>query len=252
MSMISLCLLLSGPAAADPTGPEIARQIAENSAGYGDMVASVEMVLTTDKGKESRRALKLSMLERPEADAGDYTLLVFESPADVSGTALLSHPGVGQADKQWLYLPALKRSQRISGGGQSGAFVGSEFAYEDITGATVDKHSWTLETTEPCGEGSCYRLRTEPGYEGSGYSHRLVWVTTDDLLPRKIEFYDHSGDLLKTLTYGDYQQHDGAHWRAGTWEMVNHQTGRATTLRCEEMDFGSGLKDADFAPSVLR
>jgi len=251
--MSSLLLLLLTPAIADD-GEDIVRKLAAQSAGYQDMVAEIEMVLTSNKGKESRRELQLSMLERPAEEEGDLSLLIFGAPADVSGTTLLSHPGAGKSDtdQQWLYLPALKRSQRIAGGGKAGSFAGSEFAYEDITGAEVGKHTWTLLDTEPCGQSTCHKLKTEPTYSGSGYDHRLVWVDADTLLPQTIEFYDKKGRHAKTLTYSGYQEYDGGHWRATTWAMVNHQSGRGTTLQFKDMTFGSGLGEADFSPDVLK
>ena len=45
-------------------------------------------------------------------------------------------------DDQWLYLPALKRVKRISSDNRSGAFVGSEFAYEDLSSQEIEKYTY--------------------------------------------------------------------------------------------------------------
>ena len=248
--MLFLTALTFPSTARAEDGASIASQMAANGAGYHDMVATVQMEMTNDRGKTATRVMKLSTLERPAQD-GDFSLLVFESPADVSGTALLSQPGV-TGDKQWLYLPALKRSQRISGGNRTGAFVGSEFTYEDVSGAAIGKHTWTLQGEQPCGTATCFVLKTVPAYDGSGYAHRMVWVDKEGLRPQKIEFYDRQGTHLKTLTYTDYEHIDGKHWRARTWSMQNQQTGRSTTLRFQQLALATGLGEDDFAPAVLR
>jgi hypothetical protein len=103
--LVLLGASLASPGAAQQTasspdarGEAIARQLFERNLGYGDVSAELELVLRSERGEESRRALRLRMLERREEDRGDLSLLLFDSPADVRGTALLSHAGVLQGD----------------------------------------------------------------------------------------------------------------------------------------------------------
>ena len=91
----------------------------------------------TKQGQESRRQLRVQVLE--VSDDGDKSLFVFDEPRDVQGTAFLIHAHREDADDQWLYLPALKRVKRISSANRSGSFMGSEFAYEDMTAQEVEK-----------------------------------------------------------------------------------------------------------------
>ena len=76
-------------------------------------------------------------------DDGDKSLMVFDEPRDVKGTALLTHAHKQEADDQWLYLPALKRVKRISSSNRSGSFMGSEFSYEDLTTKHTQPVSYT-------------------------------------------------------------------------------------------------------------
>jgi outer membrane lipoprotein-sorting protein len=250
MILAALCIPLT--AAADQKRDDIARKLASKSAGYGDSTASIEMVLV-DGSRETRRSMRLQVLERPAADEGDFSLLVFDSPNDVRGTALLSHAGAGDAaDQQWLYLPATRRARRVAGGSRSAAFLGSEFAFEDITGVELGKHTWTLRGEEACGKAVCYRLETRPRYSDSGYLKREVWLDKTELRPVKIDFYDRKGALLKTLTYGDYKKYGGKYWRAHTWSMANKKTGRSTVLRFGSYAFKTGLDADDFSKTALQ
>jgi hypothetical protein len=97
------------------------------------------MVLVSRDGKERIREMELSALASGD---GERTLLVFRSPRDLSGTALLSHSRGDGDDDQWLYLPSMKRVKRIAGAKQSGSFMGSEFAYEDISSQEVDNFTY--------------------------------------------------------------------------------------------------------------
>ena len=63
-------------------------------------------------------------------------------PSRCPGHGLLVHAHRDGADEQWIYLPALRRVRRINSANQSGSFMGSEFAYEDLTPPEVEKFTY--------------------------------------------------------------------------------------------------------------
>ena len=115
---------------AEEAGLRIATEARERQKGFGNFTANLTMILRNKKGRESRRELRLKVIE-VEGD-GERTMFAFERPRDVRGTAFLVHAHKDEPDDQWLYLPALKRVKRISSSKQSGSFMGSEFSYEDL------------------------------------------------------------------------------------------------------------------------
>ena len=125
---------------AEQRGYEIASEADKRDTGWRDSSANIIMTLRNKQGEESVRENRVRTLEM-EKD-GDKSIIVFDSPADVKGTAFLSHTHVKKADDQWLYLPALKRIKRISSSNKSGPFMGSEFAYEDISSQELEKYSY--------------------------------------------------------------------------------------------------------------
>lgn len=250
------CLLLATPPAlsqdAAQKGFDIAAKSDRSDRGFGDSTVTLSMVLKNAAGAESTRSMAMTTLELPDESIGDRSLVRFDSPADIEGTSLLSHAQIIDADDQWLFLPALKRVKRISSRNKSGPFVGSEFAFEDITGQELEKydHVWIRE--EACGGLTCDVVERKPRYENSGYTRQLVWIDQPDAQFRKIEFYDRKNDLLKTQTFEDYKLYDGKFWRAGQFRMENHQTGKSTILSFEEYTFSTGLSDRDFVKGVLK
>ncbi|MCY3732308.1 MAG: outer membrane lipoprotein-sorting protein, partial [Rhodospirillaceae bacterium] len=130
-------------------GLDIATEARERGRGFGNFTARQTMVLRNRQGQESRRELRVKVLE-VEGD-GDRSLFVFDEPRDVAGTALLIHAHREAADDQWLYLPALTRVKRISSSNRSGSFMGSEFAYEDMSVPEVEKFTYRYLREEPCG-----------------------------------------------------------------------------------------------------
>lgn len=231
-------------------GFSIAQEVENKDNGWGDSQALMQMVLLNKRGDSSQRELRIRSLE-VEGD-GDKSLTVFDQPRDVKGTALLSFSHAVEPDQQWLYLPALKRVKRISSANKSGPFMGSEFAFEDLTSFELEKYDYEYLRDESVNGQDCYVIKYVPKYEHSGYTYQEVWIDKAEYRVQKIDFYDRKRTLLKSLTYGDYQQFLTKYWRALTMSMENHQTGKSTTLTWRNYEFNVGLSDSDFTSSSLK
>jgi hypothetical protein len=250
--------LLTGQAAAqDETAAEKGRRIAEETRDSGDGFGSVrsegEMILRDRSGGASERRFRNLGLEGAHSDQGK-TLLIFEYPPDIAGTALLTHSQVGRDDDQWIFLPALKRVKRISSSNKSGSFVGSEFSYEDMRAPVLEDYDYLWLRDESCPnapEIQCWVIERKPDDPDSGYTRIINWIGQDEYRVWQSEFYDRKNAKLKTLNVSDYQQYEGRFWRAGWMEMVNHQNGKSTELRWTSFDFGVPLDDTDFTTRAL-
>lgn len=232
-------------------GFEIAARSDRSDRGFGDSEAEMTMVLRNAAGQESTRSMRFTTLEVPDESVGDKSLILFSTPRDIEGTALLSHAKMLDPDDQWLYLPALKRVKRISSRNKSGPFVGSEFAFEDFTASELNKFTYKYLREEACGELQCDVVERFPRYENSGYTKQISWVDTTDYQIRKIEFYDRRDSLLKELRFEDYRKYADAYWRSHRLVMKNMQTKKSTDLVYGEYKFGVGLADNDFVKGRL-
>ncbi len=230
-------------------GLAIARESERRDTGWGDYETTATMILRNSHGDESTRELRIRYLE--QEDDGDKSLVVFDRPNDVKGTALVTFTHKTEPDDQWLYLPALKRVKRISSGNKSGPFMGSEFAYEDLSSQEIEKHTYTYLRDEALDGLLCFVIERVPVDPESGYTREVVWIDQDEYRIQKVDFYDRKNALLKTLTVKGYKQYLGKYWRAGELNMVNHQTGKSTELLWTNTDFGKGFTDRDFDRNSL-
>ncbi|WJW75115.1 outer membrane lipoprotein-sorting protein [Thiohalobacter sp. IOR34] len=250
--LLPLCLLSTALAAetAEEKGLAIAEEMDRRDTGWGDQTARMEMILRNRRGDESRRQIRVRTLE-VEND-GDKSLTIFDHPRDVKGTAFLSYTHALKPDEQWLYLPALKRVKRIASRNKSGPFMGSEFAYEDMTSQEVPKYSYRFLREEEVGGRKTLVIERYPQYEYSGYTRQVVWIDSGMYRPVKVEFYDRKDSLLKTLTLSGYHRYLDRYWRPDEMHMINHQTGKQTTLRWSDYRFRTGLTSRDFDKNSLK
>ena len=247
---ISFAAPVTANAPADK-GFEIAARSDRSDVGFGDSRVELQMILRNAAGQESTRSLKIATLEKPDESVGDKSLVLFDTPRDIEGTALLSHARILEPDDQWLFLPALKRVKRIASSNKSGPFVGSEFAFEDFTAIELNKFDYRYLGTEACGALQCDVLERLPKYENSGYSKQVSYVDQQVFQIRKVEFYDRRGDLLKVLELDDYRQYDNGVWRAHRLTMENLQTNKRTDLVYQDYAFDVGISDRDFVKGRL-
>jgi len=254
-SLLLLCCYSPLQAIELPTDPaEKGRTIAEEGnrldTGWHDMTGEMHMSLHNKQGQNSTRAMKMKSFEI--LDDGDKSLIIFNDPRDVKGTAFLSFTHSTQADDQWLYLPALKRVKRISSKNKSGPFMGSEFAYEDMTSQEPDRYTYKWLRDEKLGEHDCFVVERYPTYKHSGYTRQIVWVDKTMWQPRQVEYYDRKNSLLKILTFLGYQQYIDQFWRADVLEMKNQQNGKSTDLTWTNYQFKTGLTERDFDRNSLK
>ena len=253
LSIVVLSIALaSGAYAESPEekGFAIAREVDSRDRGWKDQRANLVMTLRNRQGQESRRELRISTLEVD--DDGDKSLTVFDTPRDVKGTAFLSFTHATKPDDQWLYLPALKRVKRISSRNKSGSFMGSEFAYEDLSSQEIDKYRYKWLRDETLDGKMTMVVEYYPAYENSGYTRQVVWIDSEIMQIVRTEFYDRKNALLKTLMIGDYRRYADRFWRADVMRMENNQTGKSTEIQWSDYQFGTGLSDRDFNKNALK
>jgi hypothetical protein len=235
---------------ANAAGLAIFAEADRRASGYGDLAVDLQMTLRDKRGSESRRALRIRQLEM--ADTGDRLLVVFDSPKDIRGTALLSYSYKVAADDQWLWLPAVKRVKKITSRNRSGPFLSSEFAFEDLALQEVEKFTYRLVESGSDEQGEFYLVERIPIDDYSGYSRQLVRLDREELRIQRIDYFDRRERPLKSLTISGYQRFEEQFWKPGVMLMENLQTGRSTELTWQDYRFGLGLDaERDFSTNAL-
>lgn len=231
-------------------GLEIAREADRRADGFGDFTASMEMILKNKQGDTSTRYIRVLGLEVP--GDGDKGLSIFDEPADVRGTAMLTYSHKTEPDDQWLYMPALKRVKRIASNNKSGPYMGSEFAYEDLGSQEVEKYTYKYLHDATLSGISCFVIERYPVDQNSGYTRQVVWLDKEEYRALKIDFYDRKDALLKTLVNSGFKKYLVRHWRPDEMIMENHQTGKSTRILWKDYRFRTGLSDKDFQVDDLK
>jgi len=237
------------PVDAAAAGRRIAEEMKRRDAGFGDSLSEATMVLIDRAGGEVRRQFRFSILE-DVADA-PRSLIVFREPRDIAGTALLAHAHRDRDEDQWLHLPALRRTKRIAVRGRTGAFVGSEFSYEDLVPWALERWTYVHRRDEAFDGRPCHVVEMRPVYADSGYRRQEAWIDQERFQPVRIDSFDLQDRPLKSLRLDDWKRYLDRHWRPQRLRMSNAQSGAATTIDLSPYVFRSGLTAADFTDAAM-
>ncbi len=211
---------------------------------------TMTMELVDKRGKTLTRQIELW------AKSDEKMLIKFLAPADVKGTAFLALKQPDGSDAMKLYLPALKKVRRIAGSQKKGAFMGSDFTYDDIANLgslDVNDYTHTLLREEAGEEGTVYVVEStpKPGVDSS-YEKLIVWVPEATYVPVRIEFYK-KGKLYKVLTTDRIQPFaDGKYLIPTRLVMENVQSKHKTVLTLSGLEVDTEIPEAVFTERFMK
>ncbi len=173
------------------------------------------------------------------------------APADVAGTAFLVLDKRNGPPEQYIYLPRLDRTRRITGRDRRQPFLGSDFTYFDLRRVEPEQATHRRLPDDKIANDPVYVVESTPKAALRGaYSRVETWVRKSDYLPLRTRFYDLKGKLAKTLYARRVQMQDGKPFVKEA-RMQTHETGHATLLVIETAERRAALPDTAFTPTAL-
>ena len=221
---------------------------------WTDRQQRMRFVIVGTSGGERRR--ELSVYERRYPEDEIKSVVFFHAPAEVKGTALLAFTHKRRQGEQWLYLPALARVRVISGSARREKFVGTDLTYHDID-LIQEMTSWTEEdaTSKLLGDGdvggvAVHEIELRPQREDIGYKKIVLGLGREDLVPRRIEFFEDGDTPAKQIIQSDVRA-VGPIPVAHKIEVQTPAAKTSTTIEVSEVKFDQSLKDDLFTQRTL-
>jgi outer membrane lipoprotein-sorting protein len=233
--------------AAEPTADAIIENMLEQDPlGYGGAEARIAMVLVNDRKQENRR--KVVMLSRKDGDTRRI-FVRFQAPADVAGTSFLGIDENGSRT-QFLYLPSMGKSRRISGKQRNASFVGTDYSYADLDNRDIDDSTKKRLPDEKVGAQDCYVIEAMPSSKESAYGKVVLWIAKSTWLPMRIRFYDSAGAESKRLTVQEVKKAEGR-WVITESKIVDLKRQHTTVMKVTEIDIKGDIALEQFTERAL-
>ncbi len=253
LALVGLLAPASMAVGPDETDPKKIME-AVDAQPTGDRAKStMKMTITDASGSKRERVVQTQGMEFPGASK---QLILFEKPADVRNTGLLTvdYDDGSKVDDQWLYLPSLRKSTRISSSSRSGAFMGSDISFADMTGQSPDQYTYKMvqQSAQVSGE-DCWLIEARPATkktkDETGYVKSQVWVSKSKMLPLQAKHWVKEGKKIKQMKFASWKKVAGI-WFAHKLSARTLQNGKplsTTVLAFTRVSFDNpDVKDSDF------
>ncbi len=213
--------------------------------------------LDINDGKGNVRTRVTTMASRIFEDGTEKRVIVFVSPADVKGTAMLIFDHKTGSDDMWIHLPALRKTRKIVSTEKSKSFMGSEFSNSDLAVGDIDDFEYEIVTEEEFGGELCWKIRTTPKTDDiadeNGIAFKYMWVAKKDFIPRKTLFYDLDEEPYKEMVYSGIRMLDTENRKyfITHMEIKNLQNNRFSVMDMEEIKFNPSVPEEYFTTAFL-
>ena len=241
-ALIAIALLgVSSPAWGAPSADEI---IAKADAAGKAETSHIVMTQTIQTTGGSTRTFTI---ESWGAGGDDKSLMRFLDPAPSRGIGMLSLDG---GDNIWAYFPDSDDLRKIASSARNSSMEGSDFSYEDMSGATLGtKYTAGAVVEESIDGNACYRVDLTPTGKSS-YSKLVVWIDTTNYVLHQSHYFDKKDRHIKTMTMAGWNQVSGI-WTPQTMVMKNEKRGSSTTIEMVTVEYGVTLDDNMFTTDTL-
>jgi len=202
--------------------------------------------------KEGHGKKKAFAYRRIGSPGNSKTLVVFTSPEEILGVALLSINQRGVNDRQYMYVPATQRVRSVVPQERSARFIGTDFTFEDIAERVLDDFRYRLLDDAETIEGhKTYKVEATPiDAARSQYKFIYYWVAQDAPVILHAEMYDAQGREVRVLHASGLKRVAGI-WGARHLEMSSVQDRTRTVLSIAEVKFNTNLDEKLFTPQGL-
>lgn len=234
------------------TGRDIAQKVKDRPDG-DTRQSELIMKLINKRGAVRERKLISYSIDVGKEKRDRKSIMFFQFPDDVKGTGFLTwdYDEQNRDDDKWLYLPAMKKTRRISGSSvKQDYFMGSDFTYDDMGSRSVDEDTHKLLGEENISGHKCWILEYTPKDKHEIYSKKIAFIRQDCLIAVKVEYYDKMGMLQRRLELSNIDKVAGF-WIAQKLHMTNVQTGHQTILEIKNPKYDLPMEEAKFNVTTL-
>jgi hypothetical protein len=222
---------------------------AKNRVKMDTISSRSRMVITAKDGSTTERVIDQYSKDGPN---GARTVIVFQRPANVTGTRFLTMDTAKGDSDRWIYLPSLDRVRRIAASESGGSFMGTDFSYDDISSMdrdiSLDTH--TILREETLNGKSCYVIQSVPKNSSYQYSKTISWVDKVSFLIYKSEMYNRRDELAKVMEMSDFKDVQGRLTPMQT-KISTVTAGSSTMIYMEIIKYDDQIPEGVFTTNYL-
>lgn len=178
-----------------------------------DAEAIVEKSIEQFKGETSEATMSMEII-RPSwsrtitmkawSKGEDFSLIKILSPARDEGIGYLKR------DKEiWNWQPSIERTIKLPPSMMSQSWMGSDFTNDDLVreSSTLTDYDHEIIGNDTINNRPCWKIKMTPEPDAPVVWGKVIaWISKDQYLELRTEFYDEEGELINIMKASNIQQ----------------------------------------------
>jgi outer membrane lipoprotein-sorting protein len=240
--ILLLMLVLNANAQNQLTATEIITKADEKVRGKTNhTVIDMEIIRPTWKRSISMKAWGRGL---------DYSMTYITAPAKEKGQVFMK-----RKTEMWNWMPTIGRMIKIPASMMSQGWMGSDYTNDDILkeSSMIVDYEHKLDKEETIEGFDCYKIQMSPNAEAAViWSKVYKWVTKDEFIQIKSEYYDEDDDLVKSDFAYEFKKMDGRLIPTRIEIVPADDSGKKTVLYIKEIQFDIDLPESYFSQQNMK
>lgn len=175
----------------------------------------------------------------------EYSLILITAPAKEKGQVFLK-----RESEMWNWLPSIDRMIKIPPSMMMQSWMGSDFTNDDLVkeSSIVKDYTHKLVGEETIENYPCYKVELIPLEDAPVVWGKIyMWISQDEFLWLKAEFFDEDGFLVNTEILTDVKKMDDRIIPTRMEMIPADKEGHKTIMTFDNIDFEVPIKDSFFS-----
>ena len=180
----------------------------------------------------------------------DYALTLVTAPAKEQGQTFLKH-----LNDIWNWNPKISRMIKLPPSMMSQGWMGSDFSNDDLLkeSSIVVDYTHEIIGEEQIDGRDCYIIELTPLEEAAVVWGRIVkWISREEYLQMKSEYYDEDDYLIKTEYCYDVKVMDNRLIPTRFELVPEEEDGNKTVVVIDEISFNDPIEDSFFSQQNMK
>lgn len=236
----------------DAIGLDIMHEVYKRHKQFAFIYEEQSMIMMDRNGNRDTR--KVRRYSRVEDDGSIKYLLLFDSPDEISGVALLANRDASGNTNKYIYLPGFGEQlfENVSSG-RDGNFLGTDFSVENLVGEALEDYIYIRKADKKINNTEyfvidAYRkedVLNEAMLSEQNQVSRRHFVSKNNFYITRTEYCNKQGKVFKTQSHHDLKPVDGKMWRANMILMEDTKEHHQSLIKINRRVFSRDYVSAE-------
>jgi outer membrane lipoprotein-sorting protein len=180
----------------------------------------------------------------------DFSMTYITAPAKDKGQVFMK-----RKTEMWNWMPSIGRMIKIPASMMSQGWMGSDYTNDDILkeSSIVVDYEHKISSEENIDGHDCYKIEMTPKEDAAVIWGKVYkWITKDEFIQIKSEYYDEDNDLVKSDHSYDFKIMDGRLIPTRMEIIPANEEGKKTLVHIKETKFDIDLPESFFSQQQMK